>query len=131
MPSGAYSVEINAKGNSAKRRREKYASLVIDYGSGGKVEYRQAPDGRLYNADTMEFVGTKMSLKDVAERAQKAGYAANPYTAKQTAERDEARRKERENRPDYEVGYGTPWGNREYRRTARMNKINTRAQKRK
>lgn len=118
------------RGNSGKHGG--VASVVIDYGSGaGRAEYRKAPDGRLYNVTNQEYVESKASLKDVVQRARSAGYTVETYTAKQTEERDETRRKERENSPDYELGYGVPWGNQQYRRNARRNRINTRAQRRK
>lgn len=107
-------------------------SVVVDYGgSAGQVEYRKGPGGRLFNMTNNTELATKTKLADLAKRARENGYNVETFNAKQTAERDEARREESRRKPDYELGYGVPGGNREYRRTARRNRINSRAAKRK
>ena len=104
-------------------------SVVVDYGSEA-VEYRKGPNGTVYNWTSGTALESKLSLAEIAARARDNGYTVETYNAKQTAERDQAYNAERATRPDYELGYGVPGGNREYRKTARRNRINSRAQKR-
>lgn len=105
------------------------ASVVVDYGGGRRTEYRRTPDGRLFNETRGEVMNSRMSLDEVADRARNSGYGVETYNSRQTRERDAQRARENANRPDYELGVGME-DNRAYRRTARMNRLASRAMRR-
>lgn len=110
----------------------KIGSIVVDFGEGGTREYRKGPKGQVYAIENgvPNPIATKLSLEAIAKRAKENGYSVETYNAQQTQERDVARAAARAKGPDWELGVGIPGGNRDYRRTARRNRINERARKR-
>lgn len=56
---------------------------------------------------------------------------AKLLTKSETSKIKSAREKTVREKPDYQLGIGLPWGNAQERRTARMNRLATRVQKRK
>lgn len=71
-----------------------------------------------------------ISGKEIAKRAMANGANVTLVTPSEMKKKQEAYSKELANKPDYELGTGVPWGNKDYRRTARMNRINTRTSRR-
>lgn len=65
-----------------------------------------------------------------AKRMTENGATVKTYTKKQLAAHDEARRKENANKPDYEMGIGVPWGNKNNRKAARVSRLAGRVQRR-
>ena len=111
---------------------------------GGGVKYTtkegytfiaQQIDGKMYDVtDLGEFpklIGTGMSGEEVLARLNKTGNNPEILSPQQMQERVTKRNEERRNLPDYELGAGVPWGNREHRKVARRAKIRDRAMKRK
>lgn len=68
---------------------------------------------------------------DVVRINKEKGYKVEIITPAQYNKKEEARKADREARAniDYELGVGVPWGNSEYRKTARRNRMINRAQK--
>ena len=124
---------MGGRGGSSGLTSGKIQAIVVDYGSGRSSSFRLHSNGRVTDIDDFgESKNTNnLSLSEIAKRARDNGYSVKTYTASELKDRDERRKKERENRPDYELGVGVPWGNAEYRRTARRNRKATRAQRRK
>lgn len=106
----------------------KIKAIVIDYGNGRMSSFRLHPNGLVTDIDDFaEQKNTnKLTLAEIADRAVENGYSVMSFTQSQLNERDKKRKDSRANRPDYELGIGVPWGNKEYRKTARRNRINTR-----
>lgn len=71
-----------------------------------------------------------MSGKEFKERVEKNGAKTKVITASEYKREQEKYNKERENRPDYELGVGLS-DNREYRKRARTNRIINRTMKKK
>lgn len=71
-----------------------------------------------------------MTVPEIAKRMAENGATVKTYTKKQLAAHDEARWKEIANKPDYELGGGVPWGNKENRKAARASRLAGRAQRR-
>lgn len=101
------------------------AAIAVNIGNGW-LTYRK--DGkRIRRLDEPELVDTNgLTIEQIAARAEANGYQVVRYNKKQLAQHDRERREERANRPDYELGVGVSWGNKEYRKRARQNRINTR-----
>ena len=118
-------------GRGSSGQKGSVRSVIVNYGIGaGQVEYRKGPGGRIFDVTNNRELSAKMSLSEIAKRARENGYRVEVLNAKETAERDEARKKENRSKPDYELGMGVPWGNKEYRKTARRNRMTSRSQRR-
>ena len=119
------------RGSSGRSESGGIRSVIVNFGSdrGGPQEYRVTDDGRIYRQDSLEILPTNMTLQQMAERARGMGFSVETYNAAQTQARDEARRRERANRPDYELGVGLE-DNSAYRRVARRNILTTRVMRR-
>lgn len=124
---------MGGRGGSSGLTSGKIQAIEVDYGNGSRSSFRLHSNGRVTDIDNFgEQKNTNnLSLEEITKRARDNGYSVKTYTSSDLKDRDEKRRKERENRPDYELGVGVPWGNAEYRKTARRNRISTRAQRRK
>lgn len=122
---------MGGRGGSSGLSNGKIQAIEVDYGGGLKSSFRLHKDGMVTDIDdwSEQHNTNNLSLQDIANRARKQGYSVKTYTSSDLKERDEKRKKELENKPDYELGYGVPWGNREYRKTARINRINSRRRK--
>lgn len=72
-----------------------------------------------------------ISGKEIAKRAMANGANVTLVTPSEMKKKRETFSKELANKPDYELGMGVPWSNSSYRKTARTNRINTRASRRK
>lgn len=72
-----------------------------------------------------------ISGKEIVKRAMANGANVTLVTPSEMKKKRETFSKELANKPDYELGMGVPWSNASYRKTARTNRINTRASRRK
>lgn len=120
-----------AKGNSgfdSGGKGRKIQAIEVDYGGGLKSSFRLHKDGVITDIDdwTKQHNTNNLSLSEIAKRARENGYAVKTFTFSDLKNHDEERKKILKNKPDYELGYGVPWGNREYRKIARINRINSR-----
>lgn len=104
--------------------------IRISERTGDYMEYRRLEDGTIFDEKAFRSVDTQYTLEEIVERAKTSGYTVETYTPEETEARDKARREAQKNKPDYELGYGVPWGNREYRKTARESRLASRAQRR-
>ena len=109
----------------------KIRAIEVDYGGGLKSSFRLHKDGMVTDIDDWaeQHNVNGLTLEQIAQNARKQGYSVKTFTSSELKERDEKRMESWKNKPDYELGYGTPWGNREYRKTARRNRINNRRRK--
>ena len=119
---------MGERGSSSGLVSNKIQAIEVDYGGGLKSSFRLHKDGMVTDIDdwTEQHNTNNLSLEEIAKRARESGYSVKTFTSSDLKERDEKRKKSIENKPDYELGYGVPWGNREYRKTARRNRINNR-----
>lgn len=95
--------------------------------------YKGSKGENLYGVglgDTPRPTPQNMTAKEFIERAKKNGAEVETITEQERINREKKLAEEHRNKPDYELGYGVPWDNREYRKTARNNKKMTRGQKR-
>lgn len=69
------------------------------------------------------------SPENIYKKAKANARSVSIISPGEVAERMKTRAEERASKPDYELGYGAPGGNREYRKTARRNRINNRRRK--
>lgn len=72
-----------------------------------------------------------ISGKEIAKRAANKGASVSLVTPTEMKKKRDAFAKEQASKPDYELGMGVPWGNADYRRIARMHRINTKISRRK
>lgn len=109
-----------------------FDSIIVRFSDepGDYMEYRRLEDGTIFDEKNFRSVDTRYTLEEIAERARTFGYTVETYTPEETEARDKARHEARENKPDYELDYGVPWGNREYRKTARESRLASRTQRR-
>lgn len=127
---GASGTLKNSNGKSANNN--KITAIRIN-ANGSILTYRDMGKQGITDITGYDLKNTNgMSISELAERAQNMGYEVTAYTAQEVKEMDAKRKaqKEADKNVDYELGYGLPWGNKEYRKTARRNRIATRAQKR-
>lgn len=124
---------MGGRGSASGLPNRKIQAIEVDYGDGTKSTFRLHSNGQITDIDDFgqQKNTNNLSLQDIAKRARESGYSVKTYTSSELKDRDERRKKERENRPDYELGVGVPWGNAEYRRAARKNRIITKTQRRK
>lgn len=109
-------------------------SVVIHFDDGHTLELRQLENGTIWDENNHCVVDTTYTLGQIIECAIASGCDVDTYTPEETDELDKTRKKAREDRwnsgVDYELGYGVPWGNREYRKTARLSRLASRVQRR-
>ena len=101
----------------------------------GRTGTFQLKDGAIYDvtdlANTPEKMNTKRTASELIESMRDRGIKVTVLTPKQMNDRERTRNIERENRPDYELGVGIPWGNKTSRKAARRGKMVSRTSKRK
>ena len=106
--------------------------VTVHYENGITVNYI-SNRGRIFDADSLEPLPTnrKMTLGEIAQRAQNAGLKVETRTAAQERARVDAKRRENASKPDYQYGAGPGGGtSRAARKTARNNRLTTRMQRR-
>lgn len=109
----AFSVTINGKTTEYKFT-QKSKQNYYQRGIGGRIE--ETP--------------LNMSASEFRRRAESNGATVNKISISSWNKTEKAREIERANRPDYELGMGLK-DNSAYRKTARRNRLMTRAMKRK
>ena len=78
-----------------------------------------------------EIIGDGIDANELAQRVTKNGGEVKVISAKVMRKREKAYQQSQKNKPDYEFNLGTPWGNRGSRKRARLDRLQTRATKRK
>lgn len=109
----AFSVTMNGETTEYKFTRNSNQNY-FQRGIGGRIE--ETP--------------LNMSASEFRRRAESNGATVNKMSVSSWNKTEKAREIERANRPDYELGMGLK-DNSEYRKTARRNRLMTRAMKRK
>lgn len=95
-------------------------------------EYRDRENGYITSfTDAEEKSVGGLSINQIAERMKNNGASVEIFTKSQLESLEKKANEERRNKPDYQLGYGVPWGNREYRKVARRNRLTTRMMRRK
>ena len=106
----------------------------FQYDFNGRTITIQQKNGIAYDvsdlADIPSKIGKGINANELMQRAKKNGRTVKILSPKEMSDRVENRRKERENKPDYEHGIGTPWGNKNNRKAARQQRLTTRVQRR-
>ena len=96
--------------------------------------YFASHDGKNYYqrgiSGTLEPTPLNMSAKEFRQRVESNGATTKFISNAEYRKAENSYRKERDNRPDYELGVGLK-DNGAYRRTARRNRIMNRAMKKK
>lgn len=109
----AFSVTMNGETTEYKFTR-----------NGNQNYFQRGIGGRI------EETPLNMSASEFRRRAESNGATVNKMSVSSWNKTEKAREIERANRPDYELGMGLK-DNSEYRKTARRNRLMTRAMKRK
>lgn len=121
-------------GSSARNNRNFSGVVAIEVTTkdGRRLSYRSRQGGLVTGIDDVREspASGRMTVPEIAKRMAENGATVKTYTKKQLAAHDEARRKENANKPDYEMGIGVPWGNKDARKAARASRLATRAQRR-
>ena len=135
---------LGGRGGSSGIGGNSLSARISGFGSKEYGINVTAKDGAKINYIVQEFGGTTyvsrglganpepfpISGKEIAKRAINNGASVTLVTPSEMKKKREAFAKELDSKPDYELGMGIPWGNAAYRRTARMNRINTRTSRR-
>lgn len=135
---------MGGRGGSSGIGGNSLAARISGFGSKEYGINVTAKDGAKINYIVQELGGTTyvsrdlytspepfpISGKEIAKRAINNGASVTLVTPSEMKKKREAFAKELDNKPGYELGTGVPWGNAAYRRTARMNRINTRTSRR-
>ena len=123
----------------AKGRRDGYAqdfsgvvAIEVTTKDGRKLSYRSRQGGFITGIDDAResLASGRMTVPEIAKRMTENGATVKTYTKTQLSAHDEARRKEIANKPDYEMGIGVPWGNKNNRKAARASRLAGRVQSR-
>ena len=121
-------------GSSARNNRNFSDAVAIEVTTkdGRRLSYRSRQGGFITGIDDAieSPANGRMTVPEIAKRMAENGATVEAYTKKQLAAHDEARWKEIANKPDYELGVGVPWGNKENRKAARVSRLAGRAQTR-
>lgn len=92
---------------------------------GKKQTYFRAAGGEYRNLqDPSRVISSKMAQKLFKNNK------VSPLSKSKMDEIKKRRQKERDTKPDYELGMGIPGGNKEYRKQARNNRLVSRVQRR-
>lgn len=129
---GASGTMKNANGKVIAKKADKITAIRVN-ANGSILTYRDMGKERITDITGYDLKDTNgMNIAELAERAKSMGYEVTAYTAKEVSEMDAKRKaqKEADAGVDYELGYGLPWGNKQYRKVARRNRLMTRMQKR-
>lgn len=121
-------------GNSTRNNGSFSGVVAIEVTTkdGRKLSYRSRQGGFITGIDDAieSHANGRMTVPEIAKRMAENGATVKTYTKKQLAAHAEARQKEIANKPDYELGVGVPWGNKENRKAARASRLAGRAQRR-
>ena len=125
----------SSKGSSAREGGGNFSGVVaieVTTKDGTKLSYRSRQGGFITGIDDAREspASGRMTVPEIAKRMTENGATVKTYTKKQLAAHDEARRKENANKPDYEMGIGVPWGNKNNRKAARASRLAGRVQRR-
>lgn len=74
---------------------------------------------------------TTVTPQEFVKNAKERSRSVDIISPKETNRRIDERNRERSNKPDYEFGTGTPWGNKDGRKAARDSRLSGRTLKRK
>lgn len=122
-------------GNGGKSREGKWYGVKFEKNGREMQQYIMHKGGNMYIKSDVAAIGKKVAAKKItveqmAKNIEKSGGKnVEIISAKQYKKLADARSKERENKPDYEMGIGTQWGNKNNRRAARMSRLASRRKK--
>lgn len=107
-------------------------AIEVTTKDGRRLSYRSRQGGFITGIDDAieSPANGRMTVPEIAKRMAENGATVKTYNKKQLAAHDEARQKEIANKPDYELGVGVPWGNKDARKAARASRLAGRAQRR-
>ena len=107
-------------------------AIEVTTKDGRRLSYRSRQGGFITGIDDARKspASGRMTVPEIAKRMAENVATVKTYTKKQLAAHDEARWKEIANKPDYELGGGVPWGNKDARKAARASRLAGRAQRR-
>lgn len=122
---------IKMGGRGASFGNGNVAAVAVNYG-GSWGTYRKHDNGMVTDIDDWADVKNTngIDLNEIAKRARASGYEVKTYTPAELKRYDKDMKQARANKPDYENGAGVAWGNQEYRKKARRERLASRAQKR-
>ena len=110
------------------------AGIRVTFPDGRTQIYAQGPNNMVMDERGLprDVQGVKYSdlYNRMVSNQTNSGVTFERITGEELSAMQAAYREERANRPDYELGVGVPWGNREYRQGARRNRLSNRSQKR-
>lgn len=125
---------MGGRGTDLEPSGKALKAIRITLDDGRVLSYRTHENGRVTDIDNFgdEKNVNGLSLSQIRDNARKQGHTVESFTESQLKKIDEARsqRREAQRGVDYELGLGVPWGNRENRRRARLNRIADRAMRR-
>lgn len=105
------------------------SGILVRYTGGDVVEYA-VDNGVIYDVCTFRQLQTAITLGELAARLKAAGNGVEEFDAEEAKRREKRRGEARRMRPDYELGVGVPWGNAEYRRSARRSRVASKVMRR-
>ena len=110
------------------------AGIRVTFPDGRTQVYAQGPNDRVMDErglprDVQGIRYSDLYNRMVSNQAN-SGVTFERITGEELSAMQAAHREERANRPDYEFGIGTPWGNSENRRAARVSRRIGRGQRR-
>lgn len=108
----------------------------ITYDNGSSKVYKRGPNGRIVDERGLPVESlNNMKYDDFIRRVQanqkNSGVSIERMSRQDLDGMEKRWREERANRPDYEMGVGVPWGNKENRKAARQSRLAGRAARRK
>lgn len=110
------------------------AGIRVTFPDGRTQVYAQGPNDRVMDERGLPRDVQGIRYSDLYNRMvtnqANSGVTFERITGEELSAMQAAHREERANRPDYEFGIGTPWGNSENRRAARVSRRIGRGQRR-
>ena len=100
----------------------------VTFQDGTQRYYTQGPDGMVadqygYPVSLARGMKYNQLIKQIKSNQSASGVKIEKVSGKELKAIRDAYREEQRNKPDYEMGIGTPWGNKDNRRAARQSRL--------
>lgn len=104
------------------------AGVRVTFLDGTQRYYTQGPDGMVadqygYPVSLARGMKYNQLIKQIKSNQSASGVKIEKVSSKELKAIRDAYREEQRNKPDYEMGIGTPWGNKDNRRAARQSRL--------
>lgn len=111
------------------------AMFTVNMGGGVEITYRKGPREMVLDYEGVPMDNIPLKYSEVYNRLKKRAeegqvQITKEYTNREVKNADDKLAESRRNKPDYELGVGVPWDNKEYRKRARSNRLINRVMKR-